>query len=82
MITAPLVAAADAAGRQRDQTTTPIQHVVVLMQEHHSFDSYFGTYPGADGIPAGTCMPVDPGGRTWGASSRTGSPMAVSRTIR
>jgi phospholipase C len=59
-ITAPLVAAADAAGRQRDQTTTPIQHVVVLMQEHHSFDSYFGTYPGADGIPAGTCMPVDP----------------------
>jgi phospholipase C len=60
-ITAPLVATADAAGRQRDQTTTPIQHVVVLMQEHHSFDSYFGTYPGADGIPAGTCMPVDPG---------------------
>ncbi|MGA8926594.1 MAG: alkaline phosphatase family protein [Solirubrobacterales bacterium] len=60
-ITAPLVAAADAAGRQPDQTTTPIQHVVVLMQEHHSFDSYFGTYPGADGIPAGTCMPVDPG---------------------
>ena len=28
------------------------------MQENHSFDNYFGTYPGADGIPAGTCMPV------------------------
>lgn len=41
-------------------TTTPIQHLVVLMQENHSFDNYFGTYPGADGIPADTQMPVDP----------------------
>jgi phospholipase C len=41
-------------------TATPIQHLIVLMQENHSFDNYFGTYPGADGIPAGTCMPVDP----------------------
>jgi phospholipase C len=28
-----------------------IQHVVVIMQENRSFDSYFGTYPGANGIP-------------------------------
>ena len=28
-----------------------IQHVVIVMQENRSFDSYFGTYPGADGIP-------------------------------
>jgi phospholipase C len=28
-----------------------IKHVVVIMQENRSFDSYFGTYPGADGIP-------------------------------
>ena len=28
-----------------------IQHVVIIMQENRSFDSYFGTYPGADGIP-------------------------------
>ncbi len=41
-------------------TTTPIEHLVVMMQENHSFDNYFGTYPGADGIPKGTCMPVDP----------------------
>ena len=41
-------------------TTTPIEHLVVLMQENHSFDNYFGTYPGADGIPSGTCMPIDP----------------------
>ena len=34
-----------------------IRHVVVIMQENRSFDSYFGTYPGADGIPVGTCVP-------------------------
>ena len=28
-----------------------IQHVIVIMQENRSFDEYFGTYPGADGIP-------------------------------
>ncbi len=28
-----------------------IRHVVIVMQENRSFDSYFGTYPGADGIP-------------------------------
>jgi phospholipase C len=39
-------------------TTTPIAHFVMLMQANHSFDNYFGTYPGADGIPAGTCLPL------------------------
>jgi phospholipase C len=28
-----------------------IRHVIVIMQENRSFDSYFGTFPGADGIP-------------------------------
>jgi phospholipase C len=57
----PISAAAKA--KALDQGTaakTPIQHLIVLMQENHTFDNYFGTYPGADGIPAGTCMPVDP----------------------
>ena len=34
-----------------------IRHVIVIMQENRSFDSYFGTYPGADGIPKGVCLP-------------------------
>jgi len=34
-----------------------IRHVIVIMQENRSFDSYFGTYPGADGTPAGVCVP-------------------------
>ena len=49
-----------AAAPARVDATTPIQHLVVLLQENHTFDNYFGTFPGADGIPAGTCMPVDP----------------------
>jgi phospholipase C len=34
-----------------------IRHVVIIMQENRSFDTYFGTYPGADGIPPGVCLP-------------------------
>jgi len=40
---------------------TPIQHFVFLFQENHTFDNYFGTRPGVDGYPAGTCMPVKAG---------------------
>ena len=44
------------------QAIHKIKHVVVIMQENRSFDSYFGTYPGADGIPTRrghftVCMP-------------------------
>ncbi|MGA2925802.1 MAG: alkaline phosphatase family protein, partial [Solirubrobacteraceae bacterium] len=44
-----------------------IQHVVVIMQENRSFDSYFATYPGADGIPMRNgvptvCVPKPSGG--------------------
>src|SRR5579884_360448 len=35
-----------------------IQHVVVIMQENRSFDNYFGTYPGADGIPMKNGVPT------------------------
>ena len=34
-----------------DQARNKIQHVVMIMQENRSFDHYFGTYPGVDGIP-------------------------------
>jgi phospholipase C len=35
-----------------------IQHVIIIMQENRSFDSYFGTYPGADGIPIKDGVPA------------------------
>jgi phospholipase C len=39
-----------------------IDHVVIIMQENRSFDHYFGTYPGADGIPPGVQLPDGRGG--------------------
>ncbi len=42
-----------------------IKHVIIIMQENRSFDEYFGTYPGADGIPMKDGVPTvcipDPG---------------------
>ncbi len=51
---------------QAGSSTIPIRHVVIIMQENRSFDSYYGTYPGADGIPMlngqpSVCLP-DPTG--------------------
>ena len=34
------------ASQTREQGIQKIQHVIVIMQENRSFDSYFGTYPG------------------------------------
>ena len=36
---------------EREVRAKSIQHVIIIVQEDRSFDSYFGTYPGADGIP-------------------------------
>ena len=52
----PLPARAQTAS----EAITPIEHFVVVMQENHTFDNYFGTYPGADGLPPDECMPVNP----------------------
>ena len=35
-----------------------IRHVVIIMQENRSFDSFFGTFPGADGIPMKDGVPT------------------------
>jgi phospholipase C len=56
---APAIAQDD-SGTTGPQPRTPIKHFVTLMQSNHTFDSYFGTYPGADGVPTDACMPVDP----------------------
>ena len=65
-IAAALVAGCSSGGGKSSSVTTSIpastapdaatgihkiKHVVVIMQENRSFDSYFGTFPGAHGIP-------------------------------
>src|SRR2546421_11870328 len=54
--------------------STPIRHVFVIMKENHAFDNYFGTFPGADGIPSGAGVPDGNGGIIvphWIASTST-----------
>jgi phospholipase C len=46
--------------RKLGQAQANITHVIVIMQENRSFDDYFGTYPGAEGIPPSVCVPLDP----------------------
>jgi phospholipase C len=42
-----------------------LKHVVIIMQENRSFDHYFGTFPGADGLPRDAqgrftiCVPLE-----------------------
>ncbi|MER5179142.1 alkaline phosphatase family protein [Streptomyces sp. NPDC002896] len=51
----------DTAGASTTRPTrTPIRHFVYLMQGDRTFDHYFGTYPGADGLPADARQYVDP----------------------
>ena len=57
-----------------NETVTPLEHIFVIMQENHSFDNYFGTYPTANktlstdltsqlqnvsGFPEGICLSMD-----------------------
>jgi phospholipase C len=35
-----------------------IRHVVIIVQENRSFDSYFGTFPRAEGIPMAAGRPA------------------------
>jgi phospholipase C len=39
-----------ASGFRLGAATTPIQHVVFIMQENHTFDNFFGRFPGTNGI--------------------------------
>ena len=55
---APAWAAPAAASAVAPQGIHKIRHVVIVMQENRSFDSYFGTYPGANGIPMSKGRPA------------------------
>ena len=50
-VTAAVLLAAAASEARAVGGIHKIRHVVIIMQENRSFDNYFGTFPGADGIP-------------------------------
>ena len=63
VLTVVLIAAACTAATTQGSTqvapsmTAPspglqkLEHLIFIVQENRSFDQYFGTYPGANGIP-------------------------------
>ena len=53
---APIVVQAD------DAQGIPIKHFIYIIQENITFDHYFGTYPGADGIPKDLKLSYEPDG--------------------
>jgi phospholipase C len=78
LLTAAILAASTIDARSATGGAVPgddpihkIEHVVMIVQENRSFDSYFGTYPGADGIPTDrhgnprVCVPDPSAGICW-----------------
>ncbi|MFI1657250.1 alkaline phosphatase family protein [Streptomyces sp. NPDC020472] len=69
------------------RAATPVQHFVYLMQGPRTFDNYFGTYPGADGIPADACQPRTADGpaadcvRPYALHDKAPGPLSPSRSI-
>jgi phospholipase C len=51
-----------------------IEHVVLIVEENHTFDNYFGTFPGVDGLHAVSCAESARGRR-----SAERSPLATRR---
>ncbi|GGV18602.1 phospholipase C 4 [Streptomyces litmocidini] len=93
LLLGPVTAAAatdpgpDSGTAAEHRATTPVQHFVYLMQGPRTFDNYFGTYPGADGIPAGACQartvdgPATDCVRPYALHDKAPAPLSPSRSI-
>jgi phospholipase C len=44
-------------GAQRHTASSPIKHIVLMIQENRSFNDLFATFPGADGTTTGQAVP-------------------------
>jgi phospholipase C len=95
LLASGLLAARSSLGAGGSRDVVPpgihkIKHVIIVMQENRSFDTYFGTYPGAaglamkDGLPA-VCVPKPGGGciRPYHdtADVNTGGPHGVADAL-
>lgn len=69
------------------RAATPVQHFIYVMQGPRTFDNYFGTYPGADGVPPGACQPRAFDGpasdcvRPYALHAKAPAPLSPSRSI-
>ena len=68
IVMASLPLANSTGSTEAGMAKTRIKHVIIIVQENHSFDNYFGTYAGANGLNnAPACCPTSlstPGGGT------------------
>lgn len=53
----PVLGPTGAAAADSASPGTPLRHVVVMLQQGHTFDNYFGTRQGVDGLPRQACLP-------------------------
>jgi phospholipase C len=58
--------------------TSPIAHVIVVIQENRSFDNLFATFPGADGTTSGQAAPMPSPIAQWCAAH--GQPVITQPT--
>ncbi len=57
--TMALIVATANASSESSSGVNKIKHIIFIIQENHSFDNYFGTFPGANGLAnAPPCCPV------------------------
>ena len=66
----PALAAADPHAELVAALRSHVHHVFVIYEENHSFDEYFGTYPGADNLATAAARAhgfrqYDPIGKRW-----------------
>ncbi|HYM68969.1 MAG TPA: alkaline phosphatase family protein [bacterium] len=72
----PAVVLAAAAGSVQAPVPSPIRHVIVIVKENHTFDNYFGQFPGADGATA-----VLLGGRAYAPPSAEDRPAGIDNSF-
>lgn len=63
-----------ATAAARHAPRTPIRHLVVMLQEGHTFDNYFGRRTGVDGLPRHVCLPTRDRSRCVAPYALGGSP--------
>jgi len=56
----PTPAAADEGPGSAGDLSQRIDNIIVVVEENHTFDTYFGSYPGANGMYWVTDYPTDP----------------------
>jgi phospholipase C len=67
--------------RSSSGSQSPIQHVVLIVQENRSFNNFFATFPGADGTTTGAAAPNSQCGIQGGTISLAKAPLVLLKDL-